>query len=1028
MVLRRLTPSNIPYQGRQVGGIFGSPIDVPAGNTDPFVSRVVEPRYQDLFEIENAPPGFTVDDIVREVVRGGGTLDEAKAIAQRIMPEQASDFSEQDWQDNWAKNYRDRMYDGENPPALNETASSGDGSYYQEIPGVVEARYPLEGSSGSSSLRGADTSSTSGIFGNAKELETYVPGYDPVDIPGSAKGGDGLTAKALGVSDSAFNQYKEAVAKIESGGRYDIMGGSDKAVKGGRFGGKYQMGGQEIIAAAKSLGIEPPVDYVKDRRGNGRTVAVANEKFLNSPELQERLFDSFTHNQHKSLSGRNDKYGKLSAAEKLATLGYAHNQGAGGASKWLNTGVVESDAFGTKGNKYSKAVSAALGGPVASAQPQAQTTTPAARPGLFSDAKADYSNLPQSNAEAQQLMDDEIAKMGTRNLDPRKGFDSMATPGSNVYHPDGVDGTVQKIVDELNGVPSQHYEQTLDQNLMLPGDLQPHQMPGTIYDPSLYNVAPINPVQTESFTLPTEDEYSDPAESGARGVEERSDPTTLNQEQALRPHYDPVQSIVDELNGTTREDLRDLSDRVQQGSVKDAMDVLRGSINQVPSSTNNFPEGFFGGRTPMQIMPDPTAPNRRMQEAHKGGTGYTTEPMYDKEALVNAVSGADSYDPSSDSGFVASMGTSSYDTGRDYDAPTYRSDTSRGPGASYSYGSTPRYEDYSYTVINPEWTKWSNAQSNANQLAYEDAAGLTPGSISGGVAAIEPVKEITKTGTRKVEDGGTTRTRREPSGPRYSKYTMDMINRGRSMPQAGAPGKSLKDIDVDWKKAGQKALVGGLLGGVPGAIAGGLFSAGKQAAPQLGGILGGNYQGMYTGGGVPALSRGTQLGSAYDVYADRSDRNTWAVANSGNIVSRDADTGWTGVTSNTSGDRPVTTMTIPLAGGGTTQATQKIVCTAMNESYGFGSFRNAIWIKYAKDNLTPYHQTGYHALFLPLVNLGYKKDNKFVRSILEHIARHRSVDLRAEMKGSKRDPLGRFYRAILEPTCYLVGRMIGDKN
>jgi hypothetical protein len=100
----------------------------------------------------------------------------------------------------------------------------------------------------------------------------------------------------------------------------------------------------------------------------------------------------------------------------------------------------------------------------------------------------------------------------------------------------------------------------------------------------------------------------------------------------------------------------------------------------------------------------------------------------------------------------------------------------------------------------------------------------------------------------------------------------------------------------------------------------------------------------------------------------------------------------------------------------------------MNQSYGFGGFRNAIWLKYAKDNLTPYHQTGYHALFLPLVNLGYKKNNKFVRSILEHIARHRSVDLRAEMKGSKRDTLGRIYRAILEPTCYLVGRMIGDKK
>jgi hypothetical protein len=140
--------------------------------------------------------------------------------------------------------------------------------------------------------------------------------------------------------------------------------------------------------------------------------------------------------------------------------------------------------------------------------------------------------------------------------------------------------------------------------------------------------------------------------------------------------------------------------------------------------------------------------------------------------------------------------------------------------------------------------------------------------------------------------------------------------------------------------------------------------------------------------------------------------------------------------SNLATNRDPSTMT-PIWGGkgdgifgnGDTEGEQnKIVCTAMNQSYGFGGFRNAIWLKYAKDNLTPYHQTGYHALFLPLVNLGYKKNNKFVRSILEHIARHRSVDLRAEMKGSKRDTLGRIYRAILEPTCYLVGRMIGDKK
>ena len=38
----------------------------------------------------------------------------------------------------------------------------------------------------------------------------------------------------------------------------------------------------------------------------------------------------------------------------------------------------------------------------------------------------------------------------------------------------------------------------------------------------------------------------------------------------------------------------------------------------------------------------------------------------------------------------------------------------------------------------------------------------------------------------------------------------------------------------------------------------------------------------------------------------------------------------------------------------------------MNESYGFGSFRNKIWLRHSK-NLAPEYQIGYHRIFLPLV-------------------------------------------------------------
>jgi len=101
----------------------------------------------------------------------------------------------------------------------------------------------------------------------------------------------------------------------------------------------------------------------------------------------------------------------------------------------------------------------------------------------------------------------------------------------------------------------------------------------------------------------------------------------------------------------------------------------------------------------------------------------------------------------------------------------------------------------------------------------------------------------------------------------------------------------------------------------------------------------------------------------------------------------------------------------------------KIICTAMNASYGFGSYRQAIWLNYSNKHLTKAHEVGYHTLFLPLVYLAYTKDIKFIRTLLEHGTRRRTADLRAELKGTKRNTLGRFYRSIFEPLCYTVGKI-----
>ena len=105
-------------------------------------------------------------------------------------------------------------------------------------------------------------------------------------------------------------------------------------------------------------------------------------------------------------------------------------------------------------------------------------------------------------------------------------------------------------------------------------------------------------------------------------------------------------------------------------------------------------------------------------------------------------------------------------------------------------------------------------------------------------------------------------------------------------------------------------------------------------------------------------------------------------------------------------------------GGGNQGGGGKIVCTMMNDSYGFGSFRNKIWLKHSKD-MKPEYQIGYHKIFLPLVKLS--KTNKVLKKTLEHIAIHRTIDIRQEARG-KTHLLGRVYRKILEPICYLVGK------
>ena len=72
-------------------------------------------------------------------------------------------------------------------------------------------------------------------------------------------------------------------------------------------------------------------------------------------------------------------------------------------------------------------------------------------------------------------------------------------------------------------------------------------------------------------------------------------------------------------------------------------------------------------------------------------------------------------------------------------------------------------------------------------------------------------------------------------------------------------------------------------------------------------------------------------------------------------------------------------------------------------------------------------EKGYHKLFLPVVAFAFSDKQTFVRKLVrkvsEHIARHRTADLWKEMRGKRRDTLGRIYRAIIEPICYVAGKV-----
>ena len=109
-----------------------------------------------------------------------------------------------------------------------------------------------------------------------------------------------------GFGESEFTLFRDTVAQIESGGEYDIQGGS-----GDMYMRRYQMG-----AAARQDARFLGEQYQGDDEA-------ARKRFREDPDIRE-IFHAYTRANHQTLM--RDKTYAMSNEQKLQVLGYAHNQ------------------------------------------------------------------------------------------------------------------------------------------------------------------------------------------------------------------------------------------------------------------------------------------------------------------------------------------------------------------------------------------------------------------------------------------------------------------------------------------------------------------------------------------------------------------------------------------------------------------------------------------------------------------------------------------------------------------------------
>ena len=115
-------------------------------------------------------------------------------------------------------------------------------------------------------------------------------------------------------------------------------------------------------------------------------------------------------------------------------------------------------------------------------------------------------------------------------------------------------------------------------------------------------------------------------------------------------------------------------------------------------------------------------------------------------------------------------------------------------------------------------------------------------------------------------------------------------------------------------------------------------------------------------------------------------------------------------------------------GGSADKKSKSIVCTEMYRQTQLDDWQRTIklWYLFQKKYLSETHQKGYHFLFKPFVK-GMQKSN-ILTSVGRHFAQERTKDIKHIMYGTKFSLLGRVYRIILEPICFVVGLLLWQKK